>query len=60
LIRIWVGNRNSLEQPTHFVDLAGIQPVVDRVFTFYEAIQAYEYLESGRHFEKVVIQVAES
>jgi NADPH:quinone reductase-like Zn-dependent oxidoreductase len=60
LIGIWVGNRKSLEQLTHLVDLAGIQPVVDRVFPFDKAIQAYEYLESGRHFGKVVIQVAES
>jgi NADPH:quinone reductase-like Zn-dependent oxidoreductase len=41
-----------------FVDVAGIQPVVDRVFRFDEAIQAYEYLEAGRHFGKVVIQAA--
>jgi NADPH:quinone reductase-like Zn-dependent oxidoreductase len=58
LLGILVGNRIALEQLVRFVDVAGIQPVVDRVFPFDEAIQAYEYLESGSHFGKVVIQVA--
>jgi NADPH:quinone reductase-like Zn-dependent oxidoreductase len=49
LLGVLVGSRTDLEQLTRFVDLAAIQPVVDRVFPFDEAIQAYEYLESGRH-----------
>jgi NADPH:quinone reductase-like Zn-dependent oxidoreductase len=59
LLGVLVGSRTDLEQLTRFVDLAAIQPVVDRVFPFDEAIQAYEHLESGRHFGKVVIHVAE-
>lgn len=58
LIGIYVGHRAALEQLIRFVDFAAIKPVVDRVFPFDEAIQAYEHLESGRHFGKVVIQVA--
>ena len=58
LLGITVGSRIALEQLVRFVDVAGIQPAVDRVFQFDEAIQAYEYLESGHHFGKVVIQVA--
>ncbi len=33
------------------------RPVVDKVFTFEEAIDAYAYLESQKHVGKVVIRV---
>ena len=33
-------------------------PVVDREFSFSEARAAYEYLQSGQHFGKVVIMVS--
>ncbi|HIA2402664.1 TPA: zinc-binding dehydrogenase, partial [Burkholderia contaminans] len=35
------------------------RPVVDRVFGFDEAPQAFAYLQSGQHFGKVVIGVAQ-
>jgi len=34
------------------------KPVVDKVFSFEEAIRAYDYLESQKHVGKVVIKVA--
>ena len=34
-----------------------IGPTVDRVFEFDQAAQAYQLLQSGRHFGKVVIRV---
>ncbi|MFX8020257.1 zinc-binding dehydrogenase [Acinetobacter baumannii] len=34
-----------------------IRPVVDRVFGFDEVPAAYDYLQSGRHFGKVVVRV---
>lgn len=34
-----------------------MQPAVDRVFAFDQTPEAYAYLESGRHFGKVVIEV---
>ena len=34
-----------------------VQPVVDRVFTFDQAREAYRHMESGSHFGKVVIAV---
>lgn len=34
------------------------KPVVDKVFAWEEAIQAYEYLEAQKHVGKVVIKVA--
>lgn len=34
------------------------KPVVDKVFAWDEAIQAYEYMEAQKHVGKVVIKVA--
>ena len=34
------------------------QPLVDKVFSFDHAIEAYGYLESQNHIGKVVIKVA--
>jgi len=38
--------------------VAGIVPVIDRVFSFDEVPAAFEHLASGGHFGKVVIRVA--
>ena len=40
--------------------VAKLKPVVDKVFSFGEAPQAYEYLASQKHVGKVVIKVAEN
>lgn len=37
-----------------------IHPVVDKVFSFEEAIEAYSYLESQKHVGKVVIKVTKN
>jgi NADPH:quinone reductase-like Zn-dependent oxidoreductase len=34
-----------------------MKPVIDRVFPFEEAPAAFDYLESGSHFGKVVIRL---
>ncbi|MDN7700240.1 NAD(P)-dependent alcohol dehydrogenase [Burkholderia semiarida] len=54
-----VGSRTMLDDVVRLVDAKRIEPVVDRVFGFDEAPQAYAYLESGQHFGKVVIRVAQ-
>ncbi len=47
----------------HFEDLNGavarwkLRPVVDRVFPFEKAREAYEHLRSGAHFGKIVVAV---
>ncbi len=33
------------------------EPVVDKVFPFEQALDAYKHLESGAHFGKVVISI---
>jgi len=54
---IFVGSRSMLEDLSRFVAASGIRPVVDRVFAFDQAAKAYQYLQSGSHFGKVVIRV---
>jgi NADPH:quinone reductase-like Zn-dependent oxidoreductase len=36
--------------------MAGVKPVIDRIFDFEAAKEAFAYLESGSHFGKVVIR----
>ncbi|CAG9269776.1 Alcohol dehydrogenase [Paraburkholderia unamae] len=55
---VMVGSRAMLESVTRFVEAQQIRPVVDRVFGFDEAPEAYAWLEAGKHFGKVVIRVA--
>jgi NADPH:quinone reductase-like Zn-dependent oxidoreductase len=57
MVGIFVGSRTMLEDVMRFADTTGLKPVVDRVFTFDQAKEAYRYMESGSHFGKVVIAV---
>jgi NADPH:quinone reductase-like Zn-dependent oxidoreductase len=57
MVGIYVGSRTMLEKVLRFADTTGLQPVVDRVFTFDQAREAYRHMESGSHFGKVVIAV---
>ncbi|HLO26508.1 MAG TPA: NAD(P)-dependent alcohol dehydrogenase, partial [Geobacteraceae bacterium] len=52
---IYVGSREMFETMNRAIALHGIRPVIDRVFPFTEARDAYRYLQSGAHFGKVVI-----
>jgi NADPH:quinone reductase-like Zn-dependent oxidoreductase len=54
---IYVGSREMFETMNRAMALHHIQPVIDRVFPFVEAPDAYRYLQSGSHFGKVVIQL---
>jgi NADPH:quinone reductase-like Zn-dependent oxidoreductase len=57
LVGVYVGSRAMLEKVVRFAETTGLQPVVDRVFTFDQAREAYRHMESGSHFGKVVIAV---
>ena len=37
---------------------AQLHPVVDKVFAFEQAREAFEHMQSGAHFGKIVIRVA--
>jgi NADPH:quinone reductase-like Zn-dependent oxidoreductase len=53
---IYVGSRANFEAMIAFFDRRQIRPVIDRAFPFAEAEAAYQHLESGNHFGKVVIR----
>jgi NADPH:quinone reductase-like Zn-dependent oxidoreductase len=55
---IAVAPRTSFDRMNPFLDRHGIRPVIDKVYAFDEAIQAYEHLARGP-FGKVVIRVAD-
>jgi NADPH:quinone reductase-like Zn-dependent oxidoreductase len=52
---ISVGSRADFEAMNRAIALHRLRPVVDRVFPFAEAQEAYRYFESRAHFGKVVI-----
>lgn len=54
---IYVGSRAMFEDMNRAIETAGMRPVVDRVFPFAEAREAYRYLESAAHFGKIVISL---
>ena len=55
---IAVAPRASFERMNPFLDRHQIKPVIDHVYPFEEAVQAYEHLARGP-FGKVVIKIAE-
>lgn len=56
---IFVGSRAMFEQTYRAIELAKLEPVIDKVFAFEDASAAFEHLENGSHFGKVVIKVGE-
>ena len=52
---IYVGSRAMFESLNRAVTQHQLKPIIDRVFPFAETRAAYEYLQSGKHFGKVVI-----
>jgi len=51
-----VGSRETLIDVAGAINIAGIKPVIDRVFNFAHAREALAHLDSGSHFGKVVIR----
>lgn len=58
LRHISVGSREGLQDVARAVGAAKITPVIDRVFDFDDTAEAYQYLESGNHFGKVIVRCA--
>jgi NADPH:quinone reductase-like Zn-dependent oxidoreductase len=54
---IMVGNRTMLEDMNTSMQVNGIHPVIDKVFAFEDAVEAYRYELAGRHLGKVVIRI---
>ena len=58
LAGVFVGSRRMFEDLNRVVVHSQIKPVVDRVFAFDEAAEAFQHLRDGKHFGKLVISVA--
>jgi NADPH:quinone reductase-like Zn-dependent oxidoreductase len=54
---IYVGSRAMFAEMLQAMQAARLRPVIDRVYAFEEAPEAFCHLESGRHFGKIVIRV---
>jgi NADPH:quinone reductase-like Zn-dependent oxidoreductase len=52
---IYVGSVEMFTAMNRAIEAAKLQPVIDRVFGFDDALDAYRFLKSGSHFGKVVI-----
>jgi NADPH:quinone reductase-like Zn-dependent oxidoreductase len=54
---VFVGSRTMFEKMNAAITTNALEPVIDRVFAFDEALAAYRHLEHGGHFGKVVIRI---
>jgi NADPH:quinone reductase-like Zn-dependent oxidoreductase len=52
---LYVGNKQMFEAMNRAIEANGLKPVIDKVFAFAEAKDAYRHLKSQNHFGKVVI-----
>jgi NADPH:quinone reductase-like Zn-dependent oxidoreductase len=55
---IYVGSCDMLKDLHNALEVSRIKPVIDRVFEFDRAKEAYDYMKSGQHFGKIVIRLA--
>lgn len=54
---IFVGSRESFEEMNRALELSRIHPVIDSVHPFEDAIAAFEKMERGDHFGKIVVEI---
>ncbi|KAF8573558.1 NAD-P-binding protein [Ramaria rubella] len=55
---IRVGSRHQFEDMNRLITAARLKPLVDKIFPFEKAREAYEYMHSQKHVGKIVIKVA--
>ncbi|KAJ8507508.1 hypothetical protein ONZ45_g10133 [Pleurotus djamor] len=54
---VLIGSVKQFKDMNKLIEAHDLKPVVDKVFPFSEAVQAFKYLESQAHVGKVVIKV---
>jgi NADPH:quinone reductase-like Zn-dependent oxidoreductase len=54
---IYVGPRDQFDAMNRFLERKKLIPVIDRTFEMEDAESAFHFLESGKHFGKVVIRL---
>ncbi len=54
---IYVGSRQMFDAMNRAIAVNRLHPVIDRVFSFEQAREAYHHLQGQSHFGKVVIRI---
>ncbi|WP_419657810.1 zinc-type alcohol dehydrogenase, GroES-like [Desulfosarcina variabilis str. Montpellier] len=54
---IYVGSRDMQKQLHNYLYVNRINPVIDRVFSFNEIHDAFEFMQKGKHFGKIVLKL---
>jgi NADPH:quinone reductase-like Zn-dependent oxidoreductase len=54
---IFVGNRRMFEEMNVAIEVNKIRPIIEKVFPFEQAVEAYRLQLSGQFMGKIVIQV---
>jgi NADPH:quinone reductase-like Zn-dependent oxidoreductase len=54
---IFVGSREAFQSMNSAIALHHLHPVIDRTFGFAEAREAFRFMESGKHFGKICIEM---
>ncbi len=52
---LYVGSMQMFEAMNRAIEAGGLKPVIDKVFPFAQAKEAYRHLKSQNHFGKIVI-----
>ena len=55
---IFVGNRRMFEEMNAAIEVNKIRPIIEKVFPFEQAAEAYRFQQSGQFIGKIVIQVS--
>jgi NADPH:quinone reductase-like Zn-dependent oxidoreductase len=53
---IYVGSREMFAAMNALIVQYKLEPIIDRVFNFEESVAAFQHLETGQHFGKIVIR----
>jgi NADPH:quinone reductase-like Zn-dependent oxidoreductase len=53
---VLVGHRDALEAMNRAIETHAMRPVIDRVFPFSAAREAFEYMSAGRHLGKICVR----
>lgn len=53
---VYVGSRSMFEALNRAISASKLEPVIDRVFDFDQALDAYRHLKQAKHFGKIVIR----
>jgi NADPH:quinone reductase-like Zn-dependent oxidoreductase len=54
---IYVGSKDMFEAMNRAIALHQLRPIVDRVFSFTDAVAAFRHMEAGAHFGKIVVRL---